>query len=84
VFGVHRDPEYAGGERTKSGTFKHNPMVAAYGPGPEDRRCWDCAHLLRYQAGGTWFKCDLRYNTGGAATDHRARWPTCARFEERS
>ena len=62
---------------------KGNPLIPIYGPGPEGTICRQCIHL--YQVGGIAshvLKCELRRNTGGAATDHRARWPTCGRFEE--
>lgn len=59
---------------------KINPMIAAYGPGPSELKCKSCKHFLRFKQSKTWFKCALRRN-GGPATDHRANWPACARFE---
>lgn len=57
-----------------------NPCIRLYGPGPADYRCRDCQHFERHRQGTTWFKCALRKNTGGRATDHRALWQTCGRF----
>lgn len=60
---------------------KGNPLLPIYGPGPEGSRCGDCVHL--YRKGGIAkhvLKCDLRRNTDGEATDHRAKWPACGRF----
>ena len=68
-------------ERTKSGALKHNPMPVVYGPGPADKRCRDCAHLLVFEQSKRWFKCELRRVSGSTVTDHRALWPTCGRFE---
>lgn len=72
------------GGRTKMGTLTTNPMLALAGPGPEGRICRDCTHFFR-QGGvaGTYYKCDLRRVTSGPATDHRVKWPACARFDER-
>jgi hypothetical protein len=91
VFGVDRDPgvnEPVGSEnRVKNGkgrlgALKVNPMLAQAGPGPEGAKCGSCSHLFQ-QGGtsGTYYKCDLRRNTGGPATDHRVRWPACAHYQ---
>lgn len=89
VFGRDRDPGVVeelverGGERTKSGTLKRNPMLVVVGKDPENRRCADCAHLFMVGGvSGRYYKCDLRRVTGGPATDHRVNWPACAKFEE--
>ena len=60
-----------------------NPLIPIFGPGPEGTKCGDCTHLFLRAAAGHYLKCDLRRNTYGAATDHRARWPTCGRYQER-
>lgn len=84
VFGQDRDPgvaeEVVG--RGPGGAPASNPCVVAYGPGPEGATCSGCRHL--YAQGGVagrYLKCELRRNTGGPATDHRARWPACSKFE---
>lgn len=62
---------------------KGNPLVAVFGPGPEGTTCRSCVHL--YHHGGharSYLKCDLRRFTHGPGTDHRAGWPTCAKYEE--
>ena len=56
-----------------------NPMVVSCGPGPEGAICRDCAHLMEYQQANRWYKCGLR-KPGGPKTDHRVRWPACAKF----
>lgn len=58
-----------------------NPMLPVYGPGPGSAKCKTCAHLVRLRRGGTYRKCDLRANTHGAATDHKATWPACGKYE---
>jgi hypothetical protein len=59
-----------------------NPLVALYGPAPvAGARCGTCVHLLRVRHHDyTYAKCALRANTHGSATDHRVRWPACARY----
>lgn len=60
-----------------------NPMVRQFGQAPQGRQCKGCVHLfLQPGVAGRYFKCDLRGVTRGAATDHRVRWPACAKFEE--
>lgn len=81
VFGVDRDPGEVVVGRSKSGALTSNPCVAAYGPDPEGRQCKDCKHLfMQGGVAGRYYKCDLRVITGGPASDHRYRWPACARF----
>jgi len=83
VFGVDRMPEEVTGLKSKSGTLKTNPCLAAFGLGVEGRRCGGCFHLYRVGGvAGRFYKCDLRRVTSGAATDHRVRWPACGRFED--
>ncbi len=83
VFGHDRDVGVAEElvERGRGGAAKTNPMLVL-GPGPEGARCGSCAHLFR-QGGvaGTYYKCELRRVTSGPGTDHRFRWPACARYE---
>lgn len=60
-----------------------NPCVRLYGVDPEGRKCKDCSHLYRKQMSKVYIKCDLRENTNGPGTDHRAGWTACARFESK-
>jgi len=66
-----------------------NPCVRLYGAGLVDTTCKDCVHL-RYRVGpdvnpnARHWKCDLRKVTNGPATDHKVRWPSCARYEKRT
>lgn len=62
---------------------KTNPLLAVYGPGPEDATCRSCVHLYALPGyAGHYLKCDLRKLTHGAGSDHRAGWPACGRYEE--
>ncbi len=70
----------AGLQQVISGDGKSNPCVALYGPGPENTKCKECRLFIRKAKSKVYFKCELRGNTNGAATDHRANWPTCKRF----
>jgi len=48
--------------------------------------CGGCAHLIRsesHSGAKVWLKCGLAPRSGGRATDTRARWPACQRWEER-
>jgi hypothetical protein len=58
-----------------------NPCVAVFGPGPAGATCAGCGHLHELQYSRLVFKCDRRPITGGAGTDHRLRWPACAKYE---
>lgn len=63
---------------------KDNPCVRVFGAGPNGKQCKTCIHL--YTQGnvqGTYYKCKKRGTpTGGPGTDHRVRWPACAKYEE--
>jgi hypothetical protein len=61
-----------------------NPLRRLLGPGPEKARCKTCSHLYGKSFAKTYYKCDLRPNTGGPATDHRINWKACARYERDS
>ena len=63
---------------------KENPCIKLYGPGPEAKRCGDCTHI-KVMGGYSKriYKCDLRPITGGEASDHRLKWHTCEKFEDR-
>lgn len=59
-----------------------NPMVQAYGFGPDNKRCKHCQHLFVRQYMNRYYKCDLRINTNGPGTDQRVNWRACSKFEE--
>ena len=60
-----------------------NPMAKAHGYGPDDKRCKHCQHLFFRQFDKKYYKCALRQNTKGAATDQRVNWRACGKFEEK-
>jgi hypothetical protein len=72
----------------KPGWDSPNPCVQLYGPGPEGETCKHCALLLHFQQAASWYKCSLRKGKqgglGGPSTDHKVRWPACAKFEKES
>ena len=51
------------------------------GSGPEGKRCKHCKHLFVKRMGNKYFKCALRQNTNGPATDHRMNYQACWKFE---
>lgn len=57
-----------------------NPCVRLHGLAEPEAKCKDCRLFIRKQKGKTYFKCALRGDTNGPATDHRANWPACGRF----
>ena len=55
-------------------------MHTAYGA-TQGERCQTCVHLQRHRQAHTWLKCDLTVQTAGEATDWRAFWPACGRWQ---
>lgn len=53
------------------------------GTGPEGETCKTCRHIYRNQMAKTYLKCGLMRAvwTGGAATDIKASWPACSKWE---
>jgi len=59
-----------------------NPMIRAYDRGPEDKKCRDCAFLIRYKdRSKVYLKCEKRGITHGNLYQHRAKWEACSKFE---
>jgi hypothetical protein len=64
-----------------------NPRVAAgrhpFGLelGPPESRCGSCVHLRRIKYARAYLKCEISKLTHGPATDVRAKWRGCARWE---
>lgn len=64
------------------GPSNPNPCVMRWGLGPSGKRCGTCAHLEKFQMGGTWYKCMLRDDlTHTHKSDQRVRWDACAKWE---
>jgi hypothetical protein len=62
---------------------RKNPMVVAYGKGPDGTRCKTCDHLCIIQPGqNTYNKCKIRGITHGPGTDHRVNYAACARYKQ--
>lgn len=59
-------------------------MVTLYGRGPEGATCGQCRHLRAKQYAGRYLKCAFGPQSNGPATDWRARWPACGKFEATS
>lgn len=69
-------------QTAKENSRQPNPMVLAFGKGPEGRICRECRQLLARQFAKVYYKCRFRKNTAGAGTDHRVKWDACSKFEE--
>ena len=62
---------------------KTNPLLRTFGPGPEGARCKTCtSFVLKGGCARTYFKCKLFGNSNGPATDWRANWPACGKYEK--
>jgi hypothetical protein len=60
-----------------------NPCVGEYGFSKDrSKKCGECALLYGVQKSKVYYKCRLRKATNGPGSDHRVRWPACARFTE--
>jgi hypothetical protein len=60
-----------------------NPCIEVYGPGPAGQTCQGCRQIAGISMSKVYYKCRLRQNTHGKKTDHKLRWPACAKFEPR-
>lgn len=59
---------------------KTNPLLASFGKSTGDHKCKECIHLYRKHYSKVYIKCDLRPDTNGPGTDHKANWPACGKF----
>ena len=68
--------------RTKTGSFKSNPLMLVYGK-LEGNKCKHCTHLLRKKLSSTYYKCKLRndWKSSSPKSDHRVNWDACGKFE---
>ncbi len=65
------------------GKLKINPLIAAFGKGPEGKKCGSCAFHYFKSVAKYYPKCSKR-RPGGAATDHSSRYGACGVYEEKS
>ena len=93
VFGITHSPLGNTSRRYGDGGYKErNARLLAHGTHPmtlqplraEGGTCGACRHLVqRGNVAGHYLKCSRHpHNTGGPATDCRAKWPACVLFEE--
>ena len=61
---------------------RHGEMIRLYGECP-GRQCAQCAHLVRRVHARVYLKCELAGVTASAATDWRAGWEACGKWEKR-
>jgi hypothetical protein len=60
-----------------------NPMIRAWGYGPEGKQCKNCKNLVIHgDHARNYWKCLLRRITNGPATDHRVKWTACGKYED--
>lgn len=64
---------------------RHGEMIRLYGECLGER-CAQCCHLVRKHGdhAGYFLKCEEAGITASAATDWRAGWPACGKWEDRS
>jgi len=78
--GVGRPPvEYPRGLRRE---VRIKQMHGVYGKGPEGKKCKTCTHLYRVGKARLFLKCELNKVTRGPATDWRAGYEACGKYEE--
>jgi len=65
-----------------AGPVSANPCVTAYGPGPDGKQCKTCTQLYAHRCSKVYYKCRLRNFTHGPGSDHKVRWPACAKYTE--
>lgn len=74
--------------KTKKGRKPTQPRGYADHPGtgPAGETCKSCKHIHRNEMSKTYLKCSLMRATwtGGAATDIKASWPACSKWEAKS
>ena len=68
--------------RRGDGAARLVKMHTAYGKGPAGATCKYCRHLIRIKPGANVFlKCELAGVSHSEATDWRAKWSACGKFE---
>ena len=73
-----------GNEIKESDEFKTthgNPLLSVYGFS-EGNICKNCSHLWRKRTNRVYLKCDMVKMTNGPATDWKAKWQACGKFEQ--
>lgn len=62
--------------------IRTNPCIQVWGPGPTGTKCGSCV-FHHFVGGGTknYPKCEKRYYTHTAKSDHSSRFPACGRYE---
>lgn len=58
-----------------------NPMVNLFGI-KKNKKCKTCVYLFCKKFSKNYYKCALRKNTNGPATDHRVNWNACNKYSE--
>lgn len=66
------------GNRIAEANYKQ--LIAAYGE-TEGQKCKNCIHLIRKSWDKVYLKCGLARQSNSMATDWRAKWPACGKFE---
>ena len=67
--------------RNADGSWKINPLHGFYGV-LEGKKCKNCSHMYAKLFAKKYLKCDLRNNTAGPSSDHRANWTACGKYME--
>jgi hypothetical protein len=56
-------------------------LIQIYGKADPKTTCKNCVHLHRKSYSKTYLKCALASNSNSPATDWRAGWVACGRYE---
>jgi len=60
--------------------LQHAQLVQIYGKS-EGQICKNCRHFIVKEFGNRYFKCGKATESSSPATDWRARWQACGKFE---
>ena len=66
--------------RRRKAETMHRQLITAFGV-TENQTCKNCIFLKRFQQSKTWSKCAKATLDGHLATDWRAGWRACGKFE---
>ena len=74
--------EWAAGKKREPDVINNpNKMVRKFGRGPQGAKCKTCEHLVRVTYSKSYLKCELYGMSKCTASDFRAKWDSCAKYE---
>ena len=69
----------------RSAVARLSKMHTIYGKAPDGQTCKNCINLERFRPGrNTFLKCRLYGISSSEASDWRAKWPACGKYQPRT